>query len=105
MPRYQRGKPPGPGRPVGCRNKSAAILDAIALDGIEDTIRTVKQQADGGNMYAASLLLARAWPRRQTRPVALDLPSVETAAGVVQAQAALVAAMAAGEVTPEEAQQ
>jgi|SRR6516164_8012584 hypothetical protein len=104
MPRFRKGQQPGPGRPPGCRNKSSVILDAIGREGIENTIRMVKRKADEQeNLHAADILLRRAWPSGNGRPVTLDLPPVETAAGVVQAHAAVVAAMAAGEITPEEA--
>jgi hypothetical protein len=80
------------------------VLDAIGREGIEDTIRMVKRKADAeGDMRAAAIVLARAWPCSRGRPVALDLPPVDTAADVVRAHAAVIAAMAAEEVTPEEA--
>lgn len=104
MPRYQKGKPPGPGRPPGSPNKGMLVFDAIGEEGIEDTIRMVKKKADEqGSLRAAAILLARTWPRGRGRPVALDLPPVETAAGVVQAHAALVARMSEGLVSPEQA--
>src|SRR5215471_19195615 len=103
MARFEKGNTYGKGRPLGSRNKSAVVFDAIGLDGIEDTIRMVKRRADEqGSLRAASILLARTWPRGGGRPVTLDLPKVETAGGVVQAHAALVALMSAGEVTPQE---
>jgi len=103
MTRYMKGKLPGPGRPPGSRNRAALVLDEIGRDGVEDVIRMVKEKASEGNLRAASLLLARTWPRGRGRPVTVDLPPVETAAGVVQAHAAVVALMAAQEITPEEA--
>ena len=103
MARYRKGKPPGPGRPPGSRNKSTLLLDEIGREGLEEVIRKVSEAAREGNMRAASILLARAWPRGRGRPVVLDLPPVETAGGVVQAHAAVVAQMATGEITPDEA--
>src|SRR5437763_6340817 len=103
MSRYQKGKPPGPGRPAGSRNKSTVWIDAVGREATEALIRTVVDAATGGDMRAASLVLARTWPHRRGRPVELDLPAVDQADGVVQAQAAVVAAMAAGELTPDEA--
>jgi hypothetical protein len=63
----------------------------------------VDREARKGDMRAAWLMLSRTWPHRRGRLVELDLPPVETSAGLIQAQAALVAAMARGEVTPAEA--
>ncbi len=93
----------GRGRPRGSRNKSTIIFDAIGREGIEETIRMVKRKADEeGSLHAAALLFARTWPRGR-RPVELDLPVVKTAEGIVEAFAALIAAVAEGEVTPDEA--
>jgi hypothetical protein len=104
MPRFAKGHTLATGRPAGSRNKSTLVFDEIGREGIADTIRMVKRKADKeGSLRAAAILLARTWPRGRGRPVALDLPPVETAAGVVQAHAAVVAAMAAQQITPEEA--
>jgi hypothetical protein len=103
MPQFEKGNTFGRGRPKGSPNKSTLILDELGREGIEEVIRKVAEAAKDGNMRAASILLARSWPRGHGRPVVLDLPPVETAGGVVQAHAAVVAQMAAGELTPDEA--
>ena len=103
MPLFEKGNTFGTGRPPGSRNKATALLDEIANEGIEDVIRKVAEAAKAGDIRAASLLLARLWPRGRGRPVVLDLPPIETAADIVQAHAAVIAQMAEGEVTPEEA--
>ena len=54
-------------------------------------------------MTAARLIQDRISPVRRGRPVYLELPSVKTAADVSAALAALTMAMAAGDVTPDEA--
>jgi hypothetical protein len=103
MAKFQKGWAGGPGRPLGSRNKSTLILDAIGSEGVEETIRMVKRKVDEhGSLYAADILLARTWPRGR-RPVAIDLPVVKNAEDIVQAFSALIAAVAAGEVTPDEA--
>src|SRR5471030_1742652 len=103
MPKFEKGKPPGPGRPPGLRNKTSQLLDTIAGEGTERVIRTVQEKAEKGDMYAAALMLARTWPRRRGRPVQLDLPSAADTGGLVAAQSAVIAAMARGEISPEEA--
>lgn len=103
MPRFEKGQMSGPGRPRGSRNKSTILFDEIGSEGTEELIGVVKACAEKGDMRAAAILLARTWPRRRGAPVTLDLPAVETAGGLVQAQAAVVAAMARGELTPDEA--
>ena len=106
MAQFENSNKRGRGRPKGSRNKSTLIFDAIGHEGIEDVIRMVKEEAhEKRSLRAANMLLARAWPRVRARAqaVEVDLPPVESAEGIVQAHAALIAAVAAGEVTPEEA--
>jgi hypothetical protein len=43
-------------------------------------------------------------PARRGRPVRFDLPAVTTAADLISALGAVLAAVAAGELTPEEGQ-
>jgi hypothetical protein len=103
MPPFEKGNQFSAGRPRGARNKATVWFEAVGGEGTEKVIRTVQKEAERGNMYAAALVLSRTWPRRRGRPVQLDMPPVETPAGLVQAQAALVAAMSTGQITPEEA--
>jgi hypothetical protein len=103
MPRFQKGQAPGPGRPPGSLNKSTLLLDQLASEATENIIRSVQERAEKGDMYAAAILLARTWPRRRGRPVKLDLPSVADTGGLVAAQAVMIAAMAEGEISPDEA--
>ncbi len=103
MPRFQKGQPPGPGRPPGSLNKSTLLLDQLASEATEKIVLSVQERAEKGDMYAAAILLARTWPRRRGRPVRLDLPSVADTGGLVAAQAVMIAAMAEGEISPDEA--
>jgi hypothetical protein len=103
MPRFAKGSPPGPGRPPGSRNKSSVWLDELGNDGLVKVVRAVVDQAVTGNMTAAKIALERVTPSPRGRLLTLDLPAVDTPAGLVRAQAAVVAAMASGEITPEEA--
>ena len=68
-------------------------------------VEAVLAAAKGGDMTAARIVLDRIAPVRKGRPVTLDsMPLVKTASDVANAMAVLTAAMAAGEVTPDEAQ-
>src|SRR5882672_12933229 len=102
---FEKGNSFGKGRPQGSRNKSAVIFDEIGYEGIDDIIRSVQQQANKGSLHAAAILLARTWPipRNHSLPVTVDLPPVERPGDIVKANAALIALVAAGELTPEEA--
>jgi hypothetical protein len=76
-----------------------ALLDGEA----EKLTRTAIDLALAGDMVALRLCLDRAIPPRRDRPVLFALPRVETTADVVKATAALLAAVASGELTPSEA--
>jgi hypothetical protein len=99
--------PEGPatrsGPPARQPQQSTLLLDQLASEATESIVRSVQEQAEKGNMYAAAILLARTWPRRRGRPVQLDLPSAADTGGLVAAQAAVIAAMARGEISPDEA--
>ena len=104
MPKFENGNGYSTGRPPGSRNKSMLWLEELGRDGTEKVIRSVQKAAEKGNMYAAAIMLARTWPRRRGQPVRLDLPSAADTGGLVAAQATVIAAMAKGEISPEEAQ-
>ena len=101
-----RGRPfrPGnPGRPRGTRNKATLALEAL-LDGEAETLtRAAIDKALTGDTTALRLCLDRIAPPRRDRPVAFALPRLESAADVVTAHAALVEAVAMGDLTPSEA--
>ena len=102
--RFAPGGPGGPGRPLGSRHAALAALDAIGTEAAEDVLRAVVVAAKTGDLRAASILLDRIWPARKGRAVEVAMPEVASAADLVPALAAVVAAMARGELTPEEAQ-
>jgi hypothetical protein len=102
--RFQKGQSGNPhGRAEGSRNKASFLLDRLAEDGAEAIQKQVIEAAKGGDLKAAELILARIWPPRRGRPVHIDLPAVRTTREVSDGMAAVVEALAAGEVTPEEA--
>ena len=79
-------------------------LDRVGADNAQAVLEAALKAAKGGDMRAAELILSRVWPARKGRPVSLPLPPMETASGLVAALGAVVAATAAGELTPEEGQ-
>ena len=100
--RFKPGHPGGPGRPAGSRNKATVALDKIADDAGEEILQKMVEAAEGGDMRAAELVLARIWPARKGRPIALTLPPIKSAADVVTALGAVADAVAAGDITPDE---
>lgn len=101
--RFQPGNPGGPGRPAGSRNAATIALDAMADGDAQAVLTAMLDKAKAGDQRAAEIVLARVWPVRKGRPVMLAIPPITTAADIVAALGAIANAMAAGEVTPDEA--
>jgi hypothetical protein len=98
----QSGNPKG--RPKGSRNRVSVACDEL-LDGeAEKLTRKAIEMALAGDITAMRLCLERICPPRKDRPIILDLPKLETAADSPQAMSVIVAAVAEGEITPNEAQ-
>ena len=91
------------GRRPGSRNRASLVLDALADGEAEAVLEAVVRRAKEGDLKAAEFVLARAWPVRKGRPVALDLSPVSTASGAAAAFGEVLAALAEGRLTPEEA--
>ena len=91
------------GKPKGARNKVTLAIEAL-LDGEAEALtRKAIELAKAGDMTALRLCLDRLAPPRKDRHVAFELPSVACAADAVIVSAALVAAVADGDLTPAEA--
>ena len=102
--RFRPGRSGNPaGRPCGARRALADHLDTLAAAQAEALLETLCERAKAGDMEAMKLVLAHVWPIRRGRPVQLDLPAVDGPKGAVAASEAVLAAVVAGEVTPEEA--
>lgn len=93
------------GRPRGARNKASRLLEMLS-DGEEEAIaRAVIDRALAGEWPALRACFTRLMPPAKSAPVEIDLPDTATRADVAEAGSALIAAMAAGEITPLEAEQ
>jgi hypothetical protein len=74
------------------------------LDGeAEELTRKAIELAKGGDLTALRLCLDRICPPRKERPVSFALPPLNSAADAKQASAAILKAVADGELTPGEA--
>lgn len=97
----QTGNPAG--RPKGARNRATVAIEAL-LDGEAEAIgRKAIELALSGDGPALRLCMDRLAPPRKDRHVPFTLPPIRTATDAVEASAALVAAVAEGELTPSEA--
>lgn len=101
----QQGKPFRPGqsgnpkgRPQGALNR-ATVAAQILLDGEAEALtRAAVELALQGNVQALKLCLERICPARKERPLSLALPDVEGAADLSRLTAAILGAVARGEL-------
>jgi hypothetical protein len=100
---FQSGTSGNPnGRPFGARNKATLAMEAL-LDGEADAItRIAIEKAKGGDSAALRLCLERILPPRKDRPVSFSLPQLGTVTDAPAATAAIVAAVAAADITVAE---
>ena len=88
----------------GSRHRASIALDALAEGEANAILSAMVERAKEGDVPAASLILGRIWPQRKGRPTPIDLPPVRTPADLTAATSALIAAVASGELSAEEAQ-
>ena len=101
---FQPGQSGNPnGRPPGSRNKSKLALESL-LDGeAENLTRRAVEMALAGDTTAMRLCLERIYPARKDTPVTFEMPKLETPADAIRAMAAIMSAVASGDLTPAEA--
>jgi hypothetical protein len=79
------------------------VAEAL-LDGEAEAItRKVIEKALEGDATALRLCLERLLPPRRDRPVAFELPAIETAGDALKASSSILAACADGALSPGEA--
>jgi hypothetical protein len=98
----QSGNPAG--KPKGARNHATRAALALMEGAGEQVIQVVIDAAKAGDLGAARIVLDKLMPNAKERAVELpELPDTKDAQGVADAQAAILHAVAAGELTPGEA--
>ena len=101
---FQKGQSGNPrGRPKGARHKTTLAMEAILEGEAEALTRKAIELANNGEATALRLCLDRLLPVRKDRHIRFALPPIDTPADLPKATAALIAAVAAGEITPSEA--
>ena len=97
----QSGNPAG--RPKGVRSATALAMEEL-LEGEADNItRKAIDLAINGDQAMIRLCMDRLCPPRKDRFVTFELPKFNRAADAAQASAAIVEAVAQGDLTPSEA--
>jgi hypothetical protein len=97
----QSGNPAG--KKPGTRNRATALREALKDGEDAAAARIVIDKALAGDAVAARFIVDRLMPRPRSRTIELDLPQGAGAADILAASNATIAAMAAGEITPDEA--
>ena len=91
------------GNKAGSRHRVTRAIEAL-LEGQHEALTVVAiNKALAGDTVALRLCLDRLAPPRRDSPVSITLPPFRTAADAVEASAAVLAALASGDVTPDEA--
>jgi hypothetical protein len=98
-----RFKPGNAGKPKGTRHRITRAVEELLEGEHEKLTRKAIEKALEGDTVALRLCLDRIAPPRKDAPVSMDLPTVRSAADTVEASAAVLAAVGAGDVTPDEA--
>jgi len=91
------------GKPRGTRHKATLAAETLLEGEAEALSRKAVELALNGDVSALRLCLDRIVPARKDRPVWFDLPEMKEAKDAVNASAAIVAAVANGDLTPMEA--
>ena len=96
-------KPGNAGRPKGARNRATLAAETL-LDGEAEALtRKAIELALEGDIFALKICLDRILPPRRERDVAINLPSLRGPGDRVGASAAILSAVANGEITFGEA--
>ena len=103
--RFKPGQSGNPaGKPRGTRSKSTLAALALAEGKLTEIVQTLIDEALGGDISAAKILLDKCVPNKRESPLPeLSLPVVETAADLPRLTGAILAAISEGRITPAEA--
>lgn len=102
--RFKPGQSGNPaGRPRGARNRTTIAVEALMDGQAEALTNAAIEKALAGDVTALRLCLERIAPARKDAPITFAMPAVETAKDAMAASAAVLDAVATGEITPSEA--
>lgn len=100
FPKGQSGNPAG--KPRGARHRYTMAAQAL-LDGEAEALtRKAVEKALEGDMAALRLCLERVLPVRKGAPITFEMPAIDNAENIAKAIGAVVSAVAAGELSPDE---
>jgi hypothetical protein len=97
--------PRKPGRPLGSRNKSRQLIDALSAsdpNALQAIVDTTLAAAKNGRAWAIQILMDRLYPVPRGRLVEFELPPLNSIPDVQAALNAVLQAVAGGALTLEE---
>lgn len=97
-----RFQPGNPGKPKGARHRTTLAIEALLEGQHQALTQAAIDKALAGDPTALKLCLDRLAPPRRDAPVSFEMPPIVTVADTVAASSAVLAAVAAGDVTPDE---
>lgn len=104
MTQFKPGKSGNPaGRPKGIKDRRVALREKL-LPHADQLIEMVTTFAKSGDMAAMKIVMDRIIPPLKEEPIHMTIPKIESAVDCTQAQAAVVNAVAAGDMLPSEGQ-
>ena len=102
---FQKGKSGNPaGRPRGSRNKATLMMEQLLEDHGQEILDKLIARALEGDTHAIGIYMDRTMPRCKERTITLDAGPIRNLQDVVNVAAAIVDALAQGEITPTEAE-
>jgi len=90
------------GKSKGSRHRVTKAIEELLEGEHEGLTRKAIEKALEGDMAALRLCLERLAPPRKDAPVAFDLPPIRSIEDAQAASSAVLAAVSAGEITPDE---
>lgn len=102
--RFQKGQSGNPaGKPRGTHNATTVALESLLEGQAQALTQKAIDMALAGDMAALRLCIDRILPPRKDRPVTFALPPIASAQDAARVTSAILAAVAAGEITPADA--
>jgi len=101
---FQPGQSGNPaGKPKGARNRATRAAQALIDGKAEEVVEKALELALAGDGPVLRAILDRLCPPRKDAPVKMTLPAIKSAADIPAAMSSILAAVAAGALTPSEA--
>jgi len=102
--KFQSGKSGNPsGRPKGIKDRRVALREKL-LPHADQLIEMLTSFARAGDMSAMKIVMDRIIPPLKEEYLQVSIPKIESAEDCLKAQAAVLNAVAAGDILPSEGQ-